>query len=123
MEEVAVRAPGLQDRFHRWRRYCLIEEPERGLIDVEFSRHKAALDRLSLGECRHRRETAVTSCADANGFRSKMLWGNAVRRPQTPRLTAVCLAFSPIGFVCLDNRSQVTNQQRFEAGAIGSWFY
>jgi hypothetical protein len=41
MEEVAVGAPGLQGGLHPRRRYRLVEEAQRGLVGLQFSRHDA----------------------------------------------------------------------------------
>src|SRR4029079_7778762 len=40
MEEIAIRAPCFQCGFHRWSGNREIEEAQRGLVGLQFSRHQ-----------------------------------------------------------------------------------
>lgn len=86
MEE-AVGAPCFQGRLHGWRRCCLIEEAQRGLVDLEFSSHENRFG-YSLGWpgglAFRSWEIAVTICAGANGFANRMLLGTPLGRPFLP---------------------------------------
>ncbi len=52
MEEIAVRAPRFQCRFHRRRGDCLIEKTQRRLIGLQFSRHETFFAASSIAKVR-----------------------------------------------------------------------
>ena len=66
-----------QGRPHGWRRYRLIEGAQRGLVGLEFLAMRTGSAIRWAGRRAGVRswEIAVTICAGANGFASRMLLG------------------------------------------------